>query len=127
LGDASSLGLNDSSTFVGYDLCCVEENSLPCSELELCSWEEPNLCEPLSCCPPGANVNPDCTGTTTSGWVLQKVKDLRHYVGLSCVGFEEWASNSKPTNKGKRELKRLLCYISIMILKMAVLANAKLR
>jgi hypothetical protein len=59
----------------------------------------------------------------TSDRVLQKVMDC---VGLSCEGFEEenkalftaieashyedkLASISKPTNKGKRELKRLAC------------------
>lgn len=72
---------------------------------------EPLVCEPLNCCPPGVNDNLECLGPMASGWVLQKVKDIRHYVGLSCAGFEgelmallttieashnqeEWVSNS---------------------------------
>lgn len=30
VGDASSLGVNDSCTLVGHDLCCVEENRIVC-------------------------------------------------------------------------------------------------
>lgn len=75
------------------------------------------------------NDKPDCTGLATSDWVLQKVKDFRHYVWLSCEGFEEelmalftaieasryqkdLASNSEPVNRGIKKLKRLSCFIN---------------
>jgi len=46
------------------------------SELAPYTRDEPLVCEPLSCCSPLA-----------SSWVLQKVKVIRHVVGLSCEGF----------------------------------------
>jgi hypothetical protein len=33
-------------------------------------------------------AKPEYPGPTTSCWVLQKVKDICHYVGLSCERFE---------------------------------------
>jgi hypothetical protein len=95
----------------------------------LCTREEPFVCEPLSCCPPSVFAKPECSGPTTSSWVLQKVKDICHFVGLSCEEFEGelmalvttieashnqegWASNSKSAIISKRELKRLSCSIN---------------
>lgn len=60
----------------------------------------------------------------SSTWVLQKVNEIRHHVGLSCAGFKEelitlltaieasysqkeLASSSKLVSKENRELKRL--------------------
>jgi hypothetical protein len=89
------------------------------------------------------NENSNCTRPTTLDWVLQEVKGFHHYMGLSCEELEkelvalfatiaaihyqeEWASNSKLANRGKRELKN--CHVlSIMILNVVALANAKLR
>lgn len=79
--------------------------------------------------PPEEFVNPECSGSSASSWVLQKVEDVYHCVGLSCDGFEgdlialltaieashnrgEWVSNSKSAIRGKRELKRLSCSIN---------------
>lgn len=71
----------------------------------------------------------ECSGTTASSWVLQKVKDIHHFVGLPFVGFERelmvlftaieashnqegWASNSKSAIRSKRESNRLSCSIN---------------
>lgn len=101
VGEASCLGGKDSSSLDGLDVCCEERNGLAGLQLVLFTREERFVCEPLSCCPPMA-----------SSWVLQKVKDICHFVGLSCEEFEGqllillttievrhnqegWASNSK--------------------------------
>jgi hypothetical protein len=83
VGDASCLGGKDSTNLVGFDVCCAQGNGLLGSELVLCTREEPFVCEPLSC-PPSVFAKPECSGPTTSSWVLQKVKDIHHFVGLSC-------------------------------------------
>jgi hypothetical protein len=79
--------LKDSASLAGHNLNFVEGNSLHCSYLYLYPRDEPIFCGPLSC-PTGVNENPDCTGPLASGWVLQKVMDIHHVVGLSCEGFE---------------------------------------
>ena len=110
-GDANLLGAKDSISLVGLAGCCKDRNSMPFSKLMLCSQKEPIVCETLNCCPPGVFVKPDCSGSKASSWVLQKLMDVHHYVGLSCDGFEEelmelfiaievvtggeWVSNSK--------------------------------
>lgn len=81
------MGDKECGSLAGLAGCCVESSS-PCPELMLCSWEEPVVCEPLYCCPPGVFVSPDCSGSTSSIWVLQKVDDICQCVGLSCYGFE---------------------------------------
>ncbi len=65
-------------------------------------------------------------GAKSSAWVLQKVREIRHCVGVSCEGFEEeymasltavesghsnneFVSSSKLGNKENRELERLSC------------------
>jgi hypothetical protein len=58
------------------------------SELVLCNREEPFLCEPLNCSFPSLFTQPECSEPMVSGWVLQKVKDIRHFIGLSGDGFE---------------------------------------
>lgn len=42
---------------------------------------------PLNSCPPFSNEK--YVGAKSSAWVLQKVKEICHHVGLSCEGFEE--------------------------------------
>jgi hypothetical protein len=103
LGDPSSSGVYESSALAGQGLCCVEEKNLPCLELELYSWEEPILCMPLNCRVLGANANFDCKRTTISGWVLQKVKDFRNYVGLSCERFEEYLTALLAANEASHQ------------------------
>jgi len=87
------------------------------------------VCGPLNCCTPGVFVNSECSRSVASSWVLQKMEDIHHCVGLSSDGFEgefmalltaietshnwgESVSNSKSANRGKRELKRLPCSIN---------------
>jgi hypothetical protein len=54
------------------------------------------------------SVNCGCSGPMASSWVLQKVMDIRHIVGLSCEGFETshnlegWVSTSKSAIRSKR-------------------------
>jgi hypothetical protein len=56
------------------------------------SWaplrEKPFVCEPLNCCSPILFTQPKCSEPMASSWVLQKLKDIRHFIGLSCDGFE---------------------------------------
>lgn len=64
-----------------------------------------------------------------SSWVLQRVNDIHHFIGLSCDRFEGqfmalfaaieashnhtgWVSNSKAAFRSNRELKRLFCSIN---------------
>jgi hypothetical protein len=58
------------ATLAGLDVCCVEGNSFPCSELLLCTQEEPIVCVPLNCCSPSVFVKPECSGQTTCSFVL---------------------------------------------------------
>jgi hypothetical protein len=68
-------------------------------------------------------------GSKSSAWVLQKVKEICHQVGLSCEGFvkelmtllsiieashfqKESTSRSKMVVKVNKELKRLSCSIN---------------
>jgi hypothetical protein len=91
--------------------------------------EEPFACEPLVCCAPEEFINPECSGSSASSLVLQKVDDFCHCVGLSCDGFKgdlmellaaieriiarkSLLSNSKSAIGGKSELKRLSCSIN---------------
>lgn len=96
----------------------------------LCTREEPFVYEPLGCCPPSVFAKPEYLGPIASSWVLQKVKDNRHYAGLSHDEVFEgelmalftatkvsnnWgglASKSKSVTRSKRELKRLSCSIN---------------
>ena len=57
-------------------------------KLVLYSWEEPILCDSLNCCSSGVFVKIERSKPRVSSWVLQLVKDILHYVGLSCEGFE---------------------------------------
>jgi hypothetical protein len=99
-------------------VCCVERNGLVGSELALCAKEDSFVCEPLSCCP-----------SMASSWLLQKVVDIRHLVGLSCEGFEGNLLRClqplkrvitrrgglpipNPAVRSNRELKRLSCSIN---------------
>jgi hypothetical protein len=105
MGEACCLGGAISSNLDGSDVCGADKIGVAGSELALFTRDEPLVCEPLSCCSPLA-----------SSWVLQKVKVIRHVVGLSCEGFEgqfmvlltaieashnqeEWNSNSKSAVK----------------------------
>jgi hypothetical protein len=85
-GDARFLGVKNSSTWL--DMCCVEINRVSCSKLVLYYWEEPILCDPLNCCSSGVFVKIERSKPRASSWVLQLVKDIHHYVGLSSEGFE---------------------------------------
>jgi hypothetical protein len=49
--------------------------------------EEPFICEPLNCCSPSMFTRSECSEPMASSWVLQKVNDIRHFIGLSCDGF----------------------------------------
>lgn len=53
----------------------------------LCNREDPFVCEPLNCFSPSMFTKPECSEPMASSWVLQKVKDIRHFIGLSCDGF----------------------------------------
>lgn len=113
VGEASCFGGKDSTSLDGLDVCSAKRNGIAGSELVLCIREERFVCEPLSCCPPMA-----------SSWVLQKVKDICHFVGPSCEEFDGKllalltatetshnqkgrAFNSKSAIRSNRELKRL--------------------
>lgn len=82
---------------------------------------------PLNSCPPLEYEK--SRGINSSTWVLQKVKEIRQHVGISCEGFEaefmviltaieashyknETASSSKMRNRENREFKRLSCSIN---------------
>lgn len=82
---------------------------------------------PPSSCPLFANETN--AGAKSSTWVLQKVMEIRHLLGLSGEGFKEEfialltsievshsqkesTSSSKLGNKENRELKRLSCSIN---------------
>lgn len=81
----------------------------------------------LNSCPPLEYEK--STRINSSNWVLEKVKEIRHLVGISCEGFEgefmalftaieaghyknETTSSSKMRNRKSRELKRLSCFIN---------------
>jgi hypothetical protein len=74
--EASFMGGKDSSNLDGFDVYGADKIGVAGSELAPYTRDEPLVCEPLSCCSPLA-----------SSWVLQKVKVIRHVVGLSCEGF----------------------------------------
>jgi hypothetical protein len=82
---------------------------------------------PLRFCP--ALAKKKSAGTKSSAWVLQTVKEICHFVGLLCEGFEEEllalfttieashshkesASSSKLGKRSSRELSRLSCSIN---------------
>lgn len=81
-----------SSKVDGCDVDCVEGFSScdiripPCMDMELYFGEEPLQ---LSSCPPDANEKLLGAGSESSARVLQKVKEIRRHVRLSCEGFEE--------------------------------------
>ena len=112
-------------------MCIVQTDRHARASLEfvLCNREDPFVCEPLNCFSPSVFTQPECSEPMASSWVLQKVKDIRHFIGLSCNGFEGqfmalftaiktshnqegWVSNSKTAFRCNRELKRLSCSIN---------------
>ena len=58
--------------------------TVSCFDMEVFSGKEPI---PLTSCAPFASEK--CAGEKSSTWVLQKLKEICHHVGLSCEGFKE--------------------------------------